>query len=146
MFKVRLVYFITRRNQYYYYYYHYYYYYYYFFYFYYYYLLQLFNGTMRGIEAAQSIEGLKKRLDVFYSRVSTIPNRTALFYSHLVLEEYRYSSSQYILSSSRYSSDTLHSCYSSIVGIPFLPLDKYMYLKVHCFVNLVETTFRLAQC
>ena len=27
-------------------------------------------------------------------------------------------------------------------GIQFLPLDKYMYLKVHCFVNLIETTFR----
>lgn len=27
-------------------------------------------------------------------------------------------------------------------GIQFLPLDKYMYLKVHCFVNLVETTYR----
>ena len=24
----------------------------------------------------------------------------------------------------------------------FLPLDKYMYLKAHCFVNLVETTYR----
>ena len=27
-------------------------------------------------------------------------------------------------------------------GIQFLPLDKYMYLKVHCFVSLIETTFR----
>lgn len=31
--------------------------------------IKLFNGMMRGIEAAQSIEGLKKRLDIFYSRV-----------------------------------------------------------------------------
>ncbi len=38
------------------------------------------------------------------------------------------------------------SCYSVftifIIGIQFLPLDKYMYLKVLSFVNLVETTFR----
>ena len=27
-------------------------------------------------------------------------------------------------------------------GIQFCPLDKYMYLKVHCFINLIETTFR----
>lgn len=27
-------------------------------------------------------------------------------------------------------------------GIQFLPLDKYIYLKVHCFINQVETAFR----
>ena len=32
-------------------------------------------------------------------------------------------------------------CYC-VLGIQFLPLDKYVYLKVHCFVNLVETTYR----
>jgi len=30
-------------------------------------------------------------------------------------------------------------------GIQFLPLDKYIYLKIHCFINQVETTFRLAK-
>ena len=27
-------------------------------------------------------------------------------------------------------------------GIQFLPLDKYIYLKIHCFINQVETAFR----
>ncbi|XP_003387660.1 PREDICTED: vacuolar fusion protein CCZ1 homolog [Amphimedon queenslandica] len=75
-------------------------------------MFKLFNGTMRGIEATQSVEGLKKRLDVFYSR----------YWKNIDIAR--------------------HNIFSVLQGIPFLPLDKYMYLKVHCFVNLVETTFR----
>lgn len=30
-------------------------------------------------------------------------------------------------------------------GISFLPLDKNTFLRVHCFVNLIETTFNQIQ-
>ena len=42
-----------------------------------------------------------------------------------------------------YSSETTEDIVICNTGIQFLPLDKYMYLKAHCFVNLIETTFRL---
>ncbi|XP_064406306.1 vacuolar fusion protein CCZ1 homolog isoform X2 [Halichondria panicea] len=76
---------------------------------------KFFNGSFGSIVDSHGLEGLKKRMDMFLTR--------------------------YIMSMDVGKLDI----FTVFQGIQFLPLDKYMYLKVHCFVNLIETTFRSIQ-
>ncbi|KAL5473104.1 hypothetical protein EMCRGX_G027549 [Ephydatia muelleri] len=75
-------------------------------------MFKLFNGTFLNIEAMYGVENLKKKLEKFYSKYINAVEVSKL------------------------------DIFSVLQGIQFLPLDKIMYLKVHSFVNLIETTFR----
>lgn len=78
-------------------------------------MFKLFNGSFANITKQFGVEGLRRRLEKFFSRYLVTVEVGKL------------------------------DIFSIFQGIQFLPLDKYMYLKVHCFVNLVETTFRNIQ-
>ncbi|CAI8013592.1 Vacuolar fusion protein CCZ1 homolog [Geodia barretti] len=78
-------------------------------------MFKLFHGSYTDVCNQAGQEGLRARLQRFYSRyLQTI------------------------------DVDKL-DIFSIFQGMQFLPLDKYMYLKAHCFVNLVETTYRNIQ-
>lgn len=74
-------------------------------------IFKLFMGTFTSIVEKNGIEQLKHRLGHFYSR--------------------------YLLTLRLNMSDILeiHN------GIQFLPLDKNTYLRIQCFINLIEATF-----
>jgi hypothetical protein len=78
-------------------------------------MFKLFNGSFADVTAQFGLEGLKGRLKKFYSRYLRTVDVSKL------------------------------DIFTIFQGMQFLPLDKYMYLKAHCFVNLIETTYRNIQ-
>ncbi|XP_033106088.1 vacuolar fusion protein CCZ1 homolog [Anneissia japonica] len=74
-------------------------------------MFKLFMGTIQGILERTNVEQLKHRLDHFFSR--------------------------YIATMRLNHSDIL----DVHAGIQFLPLDKNTYLRIQCFINLIEANF-----
>lgn len=76
---------------------------------------KLFNGSFANISRQFGVDGLRSRMDRFFTR----------YMQTIKVDKW--------------------SIFDVFQGIQFLPLDKYIYLKVHCFINQVETAFRNVQ-
>lgn len=83
-----------------------------------------------------SVMLLKLKLEHFYSRV-----KQKTFFSYKIWNIYNYITFlilfQYLLSLKLNNSDIL----DVFQGLQFLPLDKITFLRVQCFMNLVEAMF-----
>jgi len=74
-------------------------------------LFKLFNGSFTGQRKQYGEEGLKQKLDAFFSS----------YLQSMIIDEI--------------------DLFSTLDGIHFLPVDKNVYLRIQCFINLCEQTF-----
>eukprot|EP00002_Diphylleia_rotans_P025803 TRINITY_DN5120_c0_g1_i1.p1 TRINITY_DN5120_c0_g1~~TRINITY_DN5120_c0_g1_i1.p1 ORF type:complete len:443 (+),score=90.32 TRINITY_DN5120_c0_g1_i1:48-1376(+) len=80
-----------------------------------YHIFRFFNGSLESVLSKTSLDGLKGTLDEF-------------FLKHLSLLSF----------------DGLDLS-AALDGVHFLPVHKQIYLTIHCFINLLETTFMQIQ-
>lgn len=102
-----------------------------------YYMFRLFNGTFTdnliGDNDEQQIAFLITKLNKFYSKVSIYFQHFSIFN----IKMYFLNDFQYVPTLKTRNCDILDICRS----IQYLPLNKFQFLRVHNFIQMIESTF-----
>lgn len=102
-------------------------------------MFRLFAGTFEmnfiGNTLDERINNLKKKLELFYSKVKiyNFIDKKSLYFSI----NFYFLNSQYLLTLKLNACDIVDLTRS----MQYLPLQKFQFLRVHNFINMIEETF-----